>query len=401
MTSDETEVCESPLTGVKVVDFSRILAGPLVTQTLAELGASVIKVERPKHGDDTRSWGPPFWGDVATYFTAVNKGKQSIVLDLRDEEDSALAMRLIEQADLLVENFRPGVMDRLGFGYDRVSELNSGLVYCSISGFGREGDGEGLPGIDLVVQAMAGWMHVTGRADGPPTKVGMAAVDVVAGLYATVGVLAAFTERASTGRGRLVEVSLFESALAGLVNLGSGFLLSGSDHHREGNRHPSIAPYEPVQASDRGFVLAAVNDSLFARTCDVIGRSDLRSDPRFRTNTDRRRNVDELIPELNRSFAARPAREWVRRLRAAGIPAGDVNTVAEAFELAEQLGLGVVSRDGESGFAGVRSPVRFGESPRLDLAPPPNLNADGPELRRRMAAGLPPEDWWGFNSRVD
>jgi crotonobetainyl-CoA:carnitine CoA-transferase CaiB-like acyl-CoA transferase len=229
----------------------------------------------------------------------------------------------------------------------------------------------------------------------------MAAVDVVAGLYATVGVLAALTERASTGRGRLVEVSLFESALAGLINLGSGFLLSGSDHQREGNRHPSIAPYEPVKASDRGFVLAAVNDSLFARTCEVIGRPDLRSDPRFRTNSDRRRNVDELIPELNRSLASRPAREWVNRLRAAGIPAGDVNTVAEAFELAERLGLGIVNRDGDSGFAGVRSPVRLSGSPRLDLSPPPTLDADGLELRGRMAAGLPPEDWWDFDNRVD
>jgi crotonobetainyl-CoA:carnitine CoA-transferase CaiB-like acyl-CoA transferase len=401
MPSEEAVGRELPLTGVRVVDFSRILAGPLVTQTLAEFGASVIKIEHPDHGDDTRSWGPPFWGEVATYFTAVNKGKQSIALDLRDDADSALAVRLIEQADVVVENFRPGVMERFGFDYNRVSELNSRLVYCSISGFGREGDGADLPGIDLLIQAMAGWMHVTGQADGPPTKVGMAVADVVAGLYATVGVLAALAERSATGRGRQVEVSLFESALAGLVNLGSGFLLSGSDHHREGNRHPSIAPYEPVQASDRAFVLAAVNDSLFARTCDVIGRPDLPSDPRFRTNPDRRRNADELIPELDRSFGTRPAREWIRRLRTAGIPAGELNTVGEAFEFAEQLGLDIVGRVGKGGFAGVRSPVRFGGSPRLDLAPPPTLDADGHELRRRMDAGLPPEEWWDLGSRTD
>ncbi len=386
------ESSTGPLDGLLVADFSRILAGPLVTQTLAELGACVIKVEHPGSGDDTRSWGPPFAGETATYFSAVNKGKRSIALDLKSDDDAAIAHSLVAQADVAVENFRPGVMDRLGFGYERVSTDNPRLVYCSITGFGGEGEGAALPGIDLLAQAMAGWMHVTGMPDGPPTKVGMAVVDVVAGLQASVGILAALNERSATGLGCLVSVSLFDSALAGLVNLASGHLGAGDDPMRDGNRHPSIAPYEPVRAADRTFILAAANDRLFHRACEVIGRPDLAGDVRFGTNAERRRNVTELIDELETTLRDRSASEWIEAFTRAGVPAGPINSVAEAFDLAGRLGLDLVAED-DGGFRGLRSPIRFDGERSEPVSPPPGLDAHGDDVRRGLASRVPLVEW--------
>jgi crotonobetainyl-CoA:carnitine CoA-transferase CaiB-like acyl-CoA transferase len=372
-----------PLSGLVIADFARILAGPLVTQNLADLGARVIKVERPGTGDDTRSWGPPFRGDLATYFTAVNRGKESIALDLKDPEDLTVARQLAERADVVVENFRPGLMDGFGLGYESLSSSNPKLVYCSISAFGEHGEAAGLPGVDLLIQAMAGWMHVTGQVDGPPTKVGMAVVDVLAGLYATSGVLAALFQRAGNGGiGQRVHVSLYEAALSGLINLASGHLLTGDDPHRNGNRHPSIAPYELFQAADRPFVLAAVNDSLFDRTCEVIGCPELAVDPRFDTNPHRRINVEALVVELEAIFGTHPASHWIKLLRAARVPVGDVNTVAEAFELADELGLGVVGKDETTGFRGLRTPIQLSGSTSVPLTVPPDIDADGDSIRR-------------------
>jgi len=371
-----------PLNGLVIADFSRVLAGPLVTQTLAGLGARVIKVERPGTGDDTRSWGPPFQGNLATYFTSVNRGKESIALDLKDPEDLVIACRLAESADVLVENFRPGLMHEFGLGYESLASANPKLVYCSISAFGDQGEGAELPGVDLLVQAMAGWMHVTGQVDGPPTKVGMAVVDVVAGLYATTGVLAALFQRAGNGGlGQRVHVSLYEAALSGLINLASGHLLTGDDPHRNGNRHPSIAPYELFHAADRPFVLAAVNDSLFVRTCHVIGRPELSVDPRFDTNPRRRANVEALVVELEEAFRSRLASDWIDLLRAERVPVGDVNTVAEAFELADQLGLDVVSEDPSKGARGLRLPIQLSDSGPVPLAVSPDLDRDGDSIR--------------------
>ncbi len=376
-----------PLSGLVIADFARILAGPLVTQNLADLGARVIKVERPGTGDDTRSWGPPFRGDLATYFTAVNRGKESIALDLKDPEDLGVARRLAGRADVLVENFRPGLMDGFGLGYESLASLNPKLVYCSISAFGEHGEGAGLPGVDLLIQAMAGWMHVTGEADGSPTKVGMAVVDVLAGLYATSGILAALFQRAGNGGvGQRVHVSLYEAALSGLINLASGHLLTGDDPHRNGNRHPSIAPYELFHAADRPFVLAAVNDSLFARTCEVIGRPELAVDPRFDTNPHRRTNVEALVVELEDTFRTRRASHWINLLRAARVPVGNINTVAEAFELADDLGLGVMGEDPATGFRGLRSPIQLSGSTAVALTVPPALDSDGDSIRRWLGA---------------
>ena len=377
-----------PLDGLIVADFARILAGPLVTQNLADLGARVIKVERPGTGDDTRSWGPPFRGDLATYFTAVNRGKESIALDFKDPDDLEVARRLAERADVLVENFRPGLMDGLRLGYESLSSSNPKLVYCSISAFGDQGEGAGLPGVDLLIQAMAGWMHVTGQTEGPPTKVGMAVVDVLAGMYATSGVLAALFQRAgSDGVGQRVHVSLYEAALSGLINLASGHLLTGDDPQRNGNRHPSIAPYELFQAADRPFVLAAVNDSLFVRTCEAIGCPSLVVDPRFDTNPHRRTNVEELVVELEATFRTHAASHWIKLLRAARVPVGDVNTVPEAFELADELGLDVVGEDVATGSRGLRSPIQLSGSTPVPLMVSPALDADGDLIRRWLGVG--------------
>jgi crotonobetainyl-CoA:carnitine CoA-transferase CaiB-like acyl-CoA transferase len=374
---------DRPLNGLLVADFGRILAGPLVTQNLAELGARVVKVERPGTGDDTRAWGPPFDGDLATYFTAVNRGKESIALDLADTGDLGVARRLAERADVLVENFRPGLMDRFGLDYESLRSTNPKLIYCSISAFGKDGPGAGLPGVDLLIQAMAGWMHVTGQPDGPPTKVGMAVVDVLAGMYATSGVMAALFQRAGNGgKGQQVHVSLYEAALSGLINLASGHLLAGDDPHRNGNRHPSIAPYELFHASDRAFVLAAVNDSLFARTCEVIDRAELVADPRFDTNHHRRVNVEDLVIELEKSFRSRRAAEWIDLLRRARVPVGDVNTVSEAFELAATLGITVIDEDPLSGARGLRSPIQLSGSTQEPLAGSPPLDGHGEAIRR-------------------
>ena len=363
-----------PLAGIKVADFSRVLAGPLVTMVLADLGAEVVKVEQPGIGDETRHWKPPTWGGVSTYFLSVNRNKRGMALDLGDVGDLAAARQLATSADVLVENFRPGWMARKGLGYDELRAANPSLVYCSISAFGADGAAAEIAGYDLLVQAMSGLMHITGPSDGDPTKVGVAVVDVVTGLYALSGILAALTarERDPNRAGTHVEVSLFDAALASLVNQASGVVLGGADPIRDGNRHPSIAPYEVVHGSDRPFVVAAANDRLFHRLCTVVGRDDLVDDPRFATNQQRRAHVDELIATLEATLTTRPADAWIGRLQAAGVPAGPINTIPEAIAWADEMGMQPLTSDPHNGFAAVRSPLRFnGQLLTSCVAPPP------------------------------
>src|SRR4051812_2497818 len=322
---------------ITILDFSRVLAGPLATMVLADLGATVIKVERPGTGDDTRAWGPPYddAGD-ATYFQAVNRNKRSVALDLGDEQHLAHVRTLAADADVVVENFRPGVMDRLGLGYDELRAQRPGLVYCSITGFGA-GAGAALPGYDLLVQAVGGLMSITGEAGGEPQKVGVALVDVITGLFAAVGILAAVRHRERTGEGQRVEVDLLSSLLAALVNRGSAYTLAGSVAGRMGNAHPSIAPYELYPTAEGDLVLAVGNDKQFAALCDVVGLDA--ADARFATNAERVAHRDALRDVLVAALAARPAAAWVDALSARGVPAGVVNDVAGAFALATRLGL--------------------------------------------------------------
>jgi crotonobetainyl-CoA:carnitine CoA-transferase CaiB-like acyl-CoA transferase len=359
-----------------VLDFSRILAGPLATMLLGDYGATVIKVERPGSGDDTRSWTPPRDADgAATYFLSVNRNKRSVALDLTDPDQLETARELAGLADVVVENFRPGVMERLGLGYERLSESAPGLIYCSITGFGT-GPGARMPGYDLLVQALGGLMSITGSPDSEPQKVGVALVDVIAGLFAATGILAALRHRDTTGEGQLVEVNLLSAALVALANQASAYTAAGVIPRRMGNAHPSIAPYELLPTAQGDLVLAVGNDSQFASLCRVLGASELSGDPRFLSNDDRVQNRAELRAELERKLARAPAAHWVAPLIEAGVPAGEVNDIEAAFGLATRLGLEpIVEVAGDDGRSVrlPRNPVRMSAtSPRYD-APPPEL----------------------------
>src|SRR3954467_4355694 len=328
-----------PLEGLLVADFSRVLAGPFAAMTLGDLGAEVIKVERPGGGDDTRAWGPPWHGRESTYYLGLNRNKRSVALDLADEGDRALARSLGERADVLIESFRPGLMASWGLGGDALRARNPRLVSCSLRASASPDRAAGLPGYDLLLQAMGGLMSVTGEADGPPLKVGAAVVDLVCGLLAVAGIEAALVERERTGSGRHVEVSLLDSVLTSLLNQGSGWVSAGAEPSRRGNRHPSIAPYETYEAADRPFAVAVGNDRLFGRLCEAIGRPELARDERFATNAARVAHLDALGDALDAVFRTRPADHWIEVLRAAHVPVGPITRVSEAYALAESLGL--------------------------------------------------------------
>ena len=371
-----------PLRGVLVADFSRILAGPYATMLLADLGADVVKVE-PPGGDDTRDWRPPVRDDVSTYYLAVNRNKRSLALDLTDPGDLTLAHRLADRADVLIQNFRPGALRRFGLDHDTVTARNTRLVYASISGFGDAG-GADLPGYDLMVQAAAGLMSLTGDADGPPYKAGVAVFDVIAGLHAAVGILAALRHREETGRGQHVTVDLLSSALSGLVNHTSAHVAGGAAPHRMGNAHPSIVPYEPLPTADGELVVIAGNDAQFRTLCRVLGVPGLADDARFGRNADRVAHRDELRPLLVTALSRRGSADWFAELRAAGVPCSPINSVAEGVALAEGLGLEPVVTAG--GVPGIRNPIGLsGTPPRYDL-PPPELDEHGDQLRAGLAA---------------
>jgi crotonobetainyl-CoA:carnitine CoA-transferase CaiB-like acyl-CoA transferase len=364
------------LGALRILDFSRVLAGPFATMMLADLGATVTKVERPGIGDETRSWGPPYdERGQATYFQAVNRNKHSIVLDLRAEADRRRALELARAADVVVENFRPGVMDRVGLGYEQLQIENPGLVYCSITGFGA-GAGAELPGYDLLVQALGGLMSITGAPQGEPQKVGVALVDILAGLFASVGILAALRHRDAGGEGQRVEVDLLSALLAGLVNQASAFTIAGVVPGRLGNAHPSISPYELYRTAEGDLILAVGNDRQFAALGEVIGAPGLAADARFSSNGERVRHRDQLRAELERRFAARTAAQWAPELTAARVPAGVVNDVAGAFALAQSLGLepivSVPVGDG-SAVQLTRNPIRLSRTPPSYRSAPPSL----------------------------
>jgi crotonobetainyl-CoA:carnitine CoA-transferase CaiB-like acyl-CoA transferase len=381
----------APLDGILVADFSRVLAGPLAAMLLGDLGADVIKVERPDGGDDTRAWGPPWreGGDgegsardtrQATYYLGLNRNKRSLALDLGDAGDVELAGRLARRADVLIESFRPGLMARWGLDPETLRRDNPGLVTCSVTAFGTGDEvARALPGYDFLAQAMGGLMSVTGEEDGRPLKTGAAVVDLVCGMLAVIGIQGALAERERTGRGRHVEVSLMDAALMSLLNQGSAWVLGGVVPHRRGNRHPSISPYETFEAADRPIAVAVGNDRLFARLCDALGLRDLPSDPRFATNSARVENAALLGERLEAVLRTRPAGEWVAALRAASVPAGPINDVAEAFGFAESLGMEPVAESG--GYPLPTPPLRLdGERPQIRL-PPPRLDEHGEELR--------------------
>jgi crotonobetainyl-CoA:carnitine CoA-transferase CaiB-like acyl-CoA transferase len=320
-----------PLDGIVVADFSRVLSGPWCTMVLGDLGADVIKVERPGTGDETRGWGPPFAGGEAAYFLATNRNKRSLALDLSRAEHLEAAGRLVARADVVIENFRPGTMERLGLGEDACRAIAPEIIYASISGFGLSGPARDLPGYDFVVQGMGGVMSITGEPGGEPQKVGVAIADITTGLYCAIGILAALHERDRTGHGARVHTSLLGAQVSWLANQASNHLVGGTEPTRMGNKHPNIVPYQVFAASDRPFVLAVANEAIWRRFCEVLVRDDLRDDARYATNRDRVEHRDELVEQLSGIFAAEPRDHWIELFGRAEVPCGPINTIAEVF----------------------------------------------------------------------
>jgi crotonobetainyl-CoA:carnitine CoA-transferase CaiB-like acyl-CoA transferase len=372
---------DGPLDGLLIADFSRVLAGPYCTMLLGDLGATVIKVESPA-GDDTRTWMPPDRNGVSTYYMAINRNKRSITLDLNDSADLELAYELATRADVFIENFKPGGLKRFGLDYDAVRQRNAGVIYASISGFGTA-QGASLPGYDLIVQAMSGLMSLTGDPDGPAYRSGISVFDVMAGLHAAIGILAALNHRNRTGEGQHVEVSLFASALSGMVNQTSAYVAGGVIPTRMGNDHPSLFPYEPLPTADLDLVIAAGNNGQFSKLCEILDLPELPRDPRFASTKDRNHNRDALRPLLVERLRTRTANEWFRRLSAAGVPCGPINSIQGGIAFARELGLDPVVEvgAGDDAMPMIRHPISFSLTPPRHELPPPALGQDNEQLR--------------------
>jgi crotonobetainyl-CoA:carnitine CoA-transferase CaiB-like acyl-CoA transferase len=359
-----------------VLDLTRILSGPFATMTLADLGADVVKVEQPGQGDDTRQWGPPFQGEEAAYFLSVNRNKRSLAVDLKSPEGLAAVRRLALTADVLVENFRPGTADRLGLGYEELSRENPGLVYASISGYGQTGPDSRRPGYDAIAQARSGIMSVTGEANGPPVRVGVSSSDLVAGMWATIGILAALHEKQRSGRGQWVDISLLDGSVSWLTYVASGYFASGEIPRRYGSAHPTIAPYQAFATAD-GFVMVAVgNDGLWRRFASALQRDDLEADERFQTNPSRVAHRDALIPLIEVTMLSRTTDEWVRVLDGAGVPVGPIQTVDQALSDPQVIARGMVA-EVQHPTAGpmrvVGCPIRLTRTPASVRTAPPLL----------------------------
>ncbi len=376
----------APLNGIRVLDFSRVLAGPFCTMMLGDLGADVLKVEQPKLGDESRHWGPPWFGEgedrLSAYFISVNRNKRSLTLNLKSKEGRELAQRLAARADILVENFKVGGMAEFGLSETDLRPLNPGLIYCSITGFGQSGPYRDRPGYDYVIQAMSGLMSITGPSDGAPHKVGVAVADVFTGLYALSAILAALHYRVCTGLGQYIDLALLDSQIAALVNVASNVLISGQESPRLGNEHPNIVPYQTFAAADGDFVLAVGNDRQFADLCRLIRQPKLAEDDRFATNPARLKNRPALIGLLNEVFKQRTVAEWVEELLALGIPAGPIQGVEASLNDPQIQARGLVQTI-ESPLGDipvVMSPAQFSLSPATVRLPPPRLGEHTDEL---------------------
>lgn len=334
-----------PLKGIRVLDLSRVLAGPWATMSLADLGAEVWKIENTAGGDDTRAWSVPNYKGVSTYYLCANRGKESIAVDLKSKEGREIVQQLARRADVVVENFRPGTADRLGLGYEAIRTTNPGIIYCSISGYGQTGPERDRPGYDFIMQAESGLMSITGEEDGPPNRLGVAFTDVVAGMVATQSIVAALYQRRDTGKGQFIDVSLLESTLNLLINLGSGYLNAGVEPTRYGNAHPTVVPYQVFDASDGSFALAVGNDRMFVDLCEqVIGLPELARDPRFATSHQRALNRDALLPLIAERLSGKSCDHWIAACHRAAVPAGRVKTIAEGLQSPSVIARGVVQK---------------------------------------------------------
>jgi crotonobetainyl-CoA:carnitine CoA-transferase CaiB-like acyl-CoA transferase len=379
-----------PLEGIRVLDLSRAMAGPFCTMMLGDLGADVIKLERPGLGDESRGWGPPFVGEPygpypgeSAYFLSANRNKRSITVNLKSPDGRAIVRRLVLQCDAFVENFRTGVLDKFELNHEKLRKVNPQLVYCSISGYGRTGPYAARPGYDFIVQAEGGFMGITGPEEGPPYRVGVPIIDITAGMFASTAILAALRARDTTGDGQYVDLSLFETQVALLTNVASNYLVGGQGHRRLGNSHPNITPYEAFPARDRWFALAAANQRQWSVLCDVIQHPDLETDPRFADNNARVANRAALRQILEEEFQARDAADWLAEFREAGLPCGPINTIPEVFDhpQAEARGLAIETEHSTAGlirFSGF--PYTFSETPAEVRLPPPTLGQHTEEV---------------------
>ncbi len=378
----------SPLAGILVADFSRVLAGPYCTMMMGDLGADVIKVESPE-GDDTRKWGPPYQGGESAYYLACNRNKRSVVLDLRSAQGLGWARRLALRSDVLVENFRLGAMEEWGLGHEQLAKENPGLIYCSISGYGRTGPNADLPGYDYVIQGAGGIMSITGEADGPPMKIGVAIVDLTAGMFALSSILAALRVRDATGKGQKIDISLFDSHLAWLANVGGGYLVSGETPGRYGSGHANIVPYQTFRAEDGWLVVTVGNDKQWARMCNAVERPDLLADERWATNEARVRNRGMLVPILEELFAGRNVDEWLALLKECEVPAGRVNTVGQALNDPQTIERGMVQEVEHPGIGPLRmvaSPLHLQDTPPTIRRHPPMLGEHTEEVLGWLAS---------------
>jgi crotonobetainyl-CoA:carnitine CoA-transferase CaiB-like acyl-CoA transferase len=371
-----SEANEGALAGIRVLDLTRVLAGPYCTMFLGDLGAEVVKVEQPGVGDDTRGWGPPFAGGESAYFLSVNRNKKSLTVDLKSPEGVALIRRLAERADVLIENFRPGAMDRLGLGEKELRAANPKLVYASLSGFGADGPMADIPGYDLIVQAWGGLMSITGTQESGPLKVGVAIIDLVAGLMLGKAIVAALYAREKIGAGQKLDTSLLEAEVAALINAGSNYLVGGKVPGRWGNAHPTIVPYQSFQTANSFLVLGAASESIWKRLCPALGRADLADDPRFAKNANRVEHRKELIDILAAVFVTRTTEEWVNVLTEANVPCAPVQTIDQVFAAPQVLHRNMlVAVDhptaGRVKMAGI--PVKFSATPASVRLPPPLL----------------------------
>jgi formyl-CoA transferase len=387
------------LDGIRVLDLSRVLAGPWCGQSLGDLGADVIKVEKPGAGDDTRGWGPPFLADRqgrettdAAYYLAANRNKRSIVLDIASPAGQQAVRDLVRHCDVVIENYKVGQLARYGLDYESLRAVRPDIVYCSITGFGQTGPLAARPGYDFIIQAMGGLMSITGEADdrpgGGPQKVGIAVTDLMTGMYATQAILAALLHRERTGEGQYIDMALLDSAVAMLANMGTNYLVSGVPPRRWGNAHPNVVPYQAFRCSDQWMIVAVGNDGQFRRLCEVGGRPQLADDPRFARNADRIRNREALIPLIAEMMAERTMNEWIDALEKAGVPCGPINDLAQVFEMPQVKARGLrvdIEREDAGPVPLVGSPIKFSATPvRYDL-PPPRLGEHTEEVLREVA----------------
>jgi formyl-CoA transferase len=381
-----TEPKPGPLHGVRVLDLTRVVAGPYCSMFLGDLGAEVVKVEQPGVGDDTRGWGPPFTGGESAYFLCINRNKQSLTLDLKSKRAIEILRALAKKADVIIENFRPGTMERLGLGEKDMRKTNPRLIYASLTGFGADGPMSDWPGYDLIVQAWGGLMSITGTPDGEPVKVGVAIIDLVAGLMLGKAIAAALYAREKTGVGQRIDTSLLEAEVASLINVGSNYLIGGKVPTRWGNAHPNIVPYQHFKTADGYLVIGVASETIWKRFCGAVGRGDLTEDPRFTSNAKRVEHRTELIAILSELFVERDNESWFQLLTQAEVPCAPVQTIDQVFQDPQVLQRSMLMEvehptAGKVRMAGI--PVKFSETPAAVRKPPPLLGQHNEEVLKK------------------